>query len=217
MHVNCFVTSVINGKHKLGNVTSITKTTNEHNKVSVTYYVLWNTYNCSLPYTKSELIYLRDPSKFKSTHQPEQTNSQEEAIKIARINTMKNALEEHSNSLLLLREQNVFYKHIVSISELAVKKKEETDIISQRRLVGNKLGSTNKEMYNNAYNMEELIDKFVEDFDKTVFYVNPMDSGDIEDLDKTVFDHLVVYKHYETHEAPTYTDNSKSSPLKICE
>ena len=101
---------------------------------------------------------------------------------------MKNALEEHSNSLLLLREQNVFYKHIVNISEMAVKKQKETDIISQRRLVGNKLGSTNEEMYNNAYNMEELIDKFVEDFDKTVFYVKPKDSCDVEDLDKTMFD-----------------------------
>jgi hypothetical protein len=71
LHVNCFVTSVINGKKQLGNVTKITKTTNENGTVSLSYYVLWNTYKCSIPYQKSELVHLRNQKHFPSINQPD--------------------------------------------------------------------------------------------------------------------------------------------------
>jgi hypothetical protein len=189
------VTSVINGKKKLGNVTKITKTTNEHGTVSLSYYVLWNTYKCSIPYQKSELVHLRDPKHFPSIDQPEQTNSQYESVKTARKDELKLALIKHSDSLLLLRQQDTFYKNIVSISELGVKKQAETKILSQRKQ--NNVLCPDK-LWHNPVSPDKDINKLVEEFDKTVCVSS------------------VVYKRYETDKAPIYSDFRICSPLKIC-
>jgi hypothetical protein len=65
IHVNSFVTAVINNQHHLGRVTAITKKENHKGEVCLIYYVLWKTlFHCSMPYNRSELIQLRDPRNF---------------------------------------------------------------------------------------------------------------------------------------------------------
>ncbi len=178
---------IINGK--------ITKTTNENGTVSLSYYVLWNTYKCSIPYQKSELVHLRDPKHFPSINQPEQTNSQYESVKTARKDELKLALINHSDSLLLLRQQDTFYKNIVSISELGVKKQAEAKILSRRKQ--NCVVFPAKQLWHNPVSPDKDMDKLVEGFDKTICLS------------------AVVYKRYETDKAPTYSDYTICSPLNF--